>query len=262
MTRISPLASRLAPAIILSLLLLTMLAACGKKGSVRPQLASLPAAPGEVQVIQQGIDFLVSWTIPDLNQDASPAEDLAAFRIYRLVYEAAEGCPTCRDPDMLVATIALNRPVPAVRLGKRLYWRDEAVAPGTGHAYLVVPVTIGGHAGASAGAFRTFVPPPPPPADVQIESAAGLLQLRWQPPAELPEGQTLLGYNLYRRPAGSPFPPLPLNPEPLPEAQLSDFAAEGGREAVYRITTVTRSGELLLESMPTAEVAATPAAGR
>jgi predicted small lipoprotein YifL len=262
MTHIDLHSRRLTPFIVIGLLLMALLAACGKKGPVRPPLAALPAAPVEVRVDQQGIDFLLSWAIPAYNQDASPAEDLVAFRIYRLIYDAAEGCPTCRDPDALVATIALNRPAPAVRLGKRLHWRDEAVAPGTGHAYLVVPVTIGGHTGASAGAFRTFVQPPPPPADVQIEAGAGQLRLRWQPPAALPEGQTLLGYNLYRRPSGNPFPPVPLNPEPLREVQLTDFAAEGSREAIYRLTTVTRSGEQLLESAPAAEVAATPAAVR
>ena len=262
MTRIAAFFGRTAPLLVLGLLLLTLLAACGRKGPVRPQLASLPAAPGDVQIAQQGIDFLLSWTIPAYNQDASPAEDLTAFRIFRLVYDAAEGCPTCRDPDVPVATITLNQPAPAVRLGKRLYWRDGAVAPGTGHAYLVVPVTIGGHDGAGAGAYRTFVQPPPPPANVQIEAGPGRLQLSWQPPTALPEDQTLLGYNLYRRPAGSPFPPLPLNQEPLRDAQLTDFAAEGAKEAAYRITTVTRSGDQVLESAPSTEVTATPAAVR
>jgi predicted small lipoprotein YifL len=258
------LTSRTARLVTLALLVLTLtvLAACGRKGPVRPPLASLPIAPGEVRVDQQGIDFLLSWTIPAYNQDASPAEDLAAFRIYRLIFNAAEGCPTCRDPDVLVATIALNRPEPAVRLGKRLYWRDEAVAPGTGHAYLVVPVTIGGQAGESAGAHRSWQPPPQPPRDLQVATGGDGVRLAWSPPADLPAGQQLLGYNLYRRPAGSPYPPVALNVAPLRETQLVDLAAEGGREAAYRITTVVDSNGMVLESLPSAEVTAAPAAPR
>jgi hypothetical protein len=241
------------------LLTIVALTACGRKGPVRPQLAALPIAPGDLRIDQQGIDFLLSWTLPAYNQDASPAEDLAAFRIYRLIFNAAEGCPTCRDPELLVATIELNRPAPAVRLGKRLYWRDEAVAPGTGHAYLVVPVTIGGHAGESAGTHRSWQPPPPPPQELQAALTDGAVRLSWAAPAELPAGQELLGFNLYRRPAGNPYPPVALNVAPLREMQLTDMAAVAGQETVYRLTTVVRSGNLVLESVPSAEVTADPA---
>jgi predicted small lipoprotein YifL len=244
------------------LLILVALTGCGRKGPVRPQLAALPAAPGELRIDQQGIDFLLSWTLPAYNQDASPADDLAAFRIYRLIFNAAEGCPTCRDPEQLVATIALNRPAPAVRLGKRLYWRDAAVAPGTGHAYLVVPVTIGGQAGESAGTHRSWQSPPPPPRELHAELVDGAVRLSWAAPPELAEGEELLGFNLYRRAAGNPYPPVALNVTPLRATQLTDLAAEAGREALYRITTVVRSGDLVLESVPAAEVTATPAGAR
>ena len=249
----------LRPAIfgILFLALVT-LAACGKKGPVRPRLAALPAAPTELQVAQQGEDFLLSWTGPERNQDGAPAEDLFGFHIYRLTYVAADGCPTCRDPDELVATIVLTRPEPAVRLGKRLYWRDAAVAPGTGHAYLVVPVTIGGYEGDSAGTYRAWLAPPSAPLELNAVAGDRQVRLTWTPPASLPDGQQLLGYNIYRRSAGGVFPPVALNTEPLREAHLTDMVGEAGREAVYRVTTVVRSGDQLLESAPSPESAAIP----
>jgi predicted small lipoprotein YifL len=255
-------AARQAVLIVIGLLLITCLAACGKKGPVRPPLAALPAAPEDMRIDQQGEDFLLSWTIPALNEDASPAEDLNAFHIYRLIYNAAEGCPTCRDPDALVATITLNHPAPAVRLGKRVYWRDQAIAPGTGHAYLVVPVTVGGHEGRSAGSYRIRLEPPAAPTDVQVETSHGRVSLKWAPPPALPDGQELLGYNLYRRSVDGVFPPIALNASPLKETHLTDFAAEASGEAVYRITTVTRRGDQGLESPPSAEVTAIPAGAR
>jgi predicted small lipoprotein YifL len=258
MTYFLPRVTHHALLVVISLLLITMLAACGRKGPVRPRLASLPAAPTEVSIAQQGDDFIVSWRIPERNQDGAPAEDLFAFHIYRMVYAAADGCPTCRDPEELVATITLNHPEPAVRIGKHLYWRDQLVAPGTGHAYLIVPVTLGGYEGNAAGTHRAWQEPPPSPVDLQAESGDQQVRLTWTAPAALPAGQLLLGYNIYRRPATGTFLPMPLNADPLREPRLTDRAGEGGREAVYRVTTLVRSGEQLVESHPSAEAAATP----
>jgi hypothetical protein len=251
-------ASRIALAIVISLVLMPILSACGKRGPVLPQLASLPAAPTELQITQQGEDFILSWPIPEHNQDGSPVEDLVGFHVYRMAFNAAEGCPTCRDPEELVTAVKLARPEPAMRFGKRLYWRDMAPAPGTGHAYLVIPVTIGGHEGAGIGAYRIWLQPPPTPATLQAEPGDRQVRLSWAPPPSLPEGQLLLGYNLYRRQAKGGYAPMALNAEPLREPKLIDFAGEAGRDAYYRVTTLVRSGELLLESAPSAEVLAAP----
>jgi hypothetical protein len=258
MTNHSSLASRLTLLIGIGIVLIPILAACGKKGPVRPKMATLPAAPEEVLIVQQGDDFLVSWAIPARNEDGQPAEDLHGFHVYRLAYDAANGCPTCREPDELVAAIALTHPDPAVRLGKRVYWRDAAVASGTGYAYLVVPVTVGGHEGKGAGAYRAWMPPPPPPTALLVETGDRQVRLTWAPPEQLPEGRQLLGYNIYRRPATGAFPPVALNAAPLREPLLIDLVGEAGREAVYRVTTLVRSGEFQLESAPSAEAAVTP----
>lgn len=243
------------------LLTVVTLTACGRKGPVRPPLASLPMAPTGFTISQQGEDFLLAWTIPAKNQGGEAAEDLNGFRIYRLVYNAVDGCPTCRDPDQRVAELHLLRPEPAVRIDKRFYWRDPAVAPGTGHSYLVVPVTVGRQEGDRATAFRAYQPPPSAPATVTAEAGDRQVQLSWTPPATIPPGTQLLGYNLYRRPEPGSYPPVPLNLEPRREPRLVDLAVEGGRTQAYRVTTVVRSGELLLESAPSAEALVTPRGG-
>lgn len=258
MSIFTPHSSRLTPLVMISLLLITTLAACGRKGPVRPQLTSLPAAPAELRIDQRGDDFLVSWTIPEHNQDGGPAEELRGFHLYRMIYSAAEGCPTCRDPEELVAAIELTRPEPARRVGKRLYWRDAAVAPGTGHAYLVVPFTTGSREGGAAAGHRAWQAAPPAPTALQAEAGDRQVRLSWTPPASLPAGQELVGYNLYRRPATGAFPPVPLNAEPLREPRLTDFIGEAGREAVYRVTTVSRSGDQVVESAPSPESAVAP----
>jgi hypothetical protein len=78
----------------------------------------------------------------------------------------------------------------------------------------------------------------------------------------LAEGQQLLGYNLYRRPASGAFPPVALNAKPLREPLLTDLVGEAGREAVYRVTTLVRSGELAIESAPSPEATVAPQGAR
>lgn len=249
--------------VVLVVLFVTVavLAACGRKGPVRLPLATLPAAPTQFVIDQQGDDFLLSWTIPMHNQDGAAADDLNGFRVYRLVYNAADGCPTCRDPDQLVAELNLMRPEPAVRIDKRFYWRDAAVAPGTGHAYRVVPVTVGRQEGDSAAAFRSYQTPPPTPATLNAEAGDRQVSLTWTAPAIIPPGTQLVGYNLYRRPEGGSYPPIPLNAEPRREPRLVDLAVAGGRALTYRVTTVVRSGDQLLESAPSPEALVTPRGG-
>ncbi len=246
--------------ILLALLFLALaiLSACGRKGPVRPPLATLPMAPTQFVIDQQGNDFLLSWTIPAKNQDGAAAEDLSGFRVYRLVYNAVDGCPTCRDPDQLVAELNLLRPEPAARIDKRFYWRDANIAAGTGHAYRVVPVTVGRQEGESAATFRAWQQPPPAPTGLAAVAGDRQVQLSWAPPAAIPSGTQLVGYNLYRRTEGGSYPPVPLNVEPRREARLVDLSVEGGRVLAYRVSTLVRSGELLLESAPSAEVLVTP----
>lgn len=259
MTVFLPRATRKLLLVALGLSLTTLLPACGKKGPVRPRLASLPAAPAELVILQQGESFLLSWPIPELNQDGSAAEDLSRFRIYRMIYAAADGCPTCRDPEELVADIDPLYPAPAIRTGKRLHWRDEAVAPGTGHAYLVVPATAGRHEGGAVAGHRTYVAPPPPPAGLKAEATDRQVRLSWNASTELPAGQELLGYNLYRRGQQDGYPPLPLNARPLIDSRLTDLIAEGGKTVAYRVSSVVRTGEAEVESAPSAEIIINPA---
>ncbi|MGK2944728.1 MAG: hypothetical protein ACSLFC_08310, partial [Desulfuromonadales bacterium] len=135
---------------MISLMLIMMITACGKKGPVRPKLGSLPMAPEKVTLQQQGNLFLLGWTIPSSNQDGSNAEELTGFRIKRLVYDAIDDCPTCRDPQDEVAELDSSYPVSGQRFGNRIYWRDLDIHIGNGYRYAIVPLTVGGQEGPAA----------------------------------------------------------------------------------------------------------------
>ncbi|MBW2474043.1 MAG: fibronectin type III domain-containing protein [Deltaproteobacteria bacterium] len=249
-------ASRLALLTIICLTLI-MMTGCGKKGPVRPKLDTVPEAPREVTVQQQGMLFVLGWTIPERHQDGTKVEDLTGFRIKRLTYDAAQGCPTCRDPQTEVAEIELKYPEPAQRIGKRLYWRDLDIRTGTGYRYAIVPLTIGGHETPATMVHLVAVQPPPGPTNLRAEAGDARVSLKWDAP-ELPDDMELIGYNLYRRHAKRAFPIIPVNKDPLQETQLLDRGLDNGKAYEYRVSALIKTGDRVIESMASPGALITP----
>lgn len=249
-------ASRLTLLMIISLTLV-MMTGCGKKGPVRPKLDTVPEPPQEATVQQQGMLFVLGWTIPEKHQDGTKVEDLTGFRIKRLTYDAAQGCPTCRDPQTEVAEIELKYPEPAQRIGKRLYWRDLDIRTGTGYRYAIVPLTIGGHEAPATMVHLVAVQPPPGPTNLRAEAGDARVSLQWDAP-ELPDDMELIGYNLYRRHAKRAFPIIPVNKEPLQETQLLDRGLDNDKAYEYRVSALVKTGEQVIESMASPGALVTP----
>jgi predicted small lipoprotein YifL len=246
---------------VLVLLLFMVTTACGKKGPVRPKLATLPQPPAEITLQQQGNIFLLGWTIPAKNQGGEDAEDLVGFRIKRLSYDAAEGCPTCREPQTEVAELDLkSSPAFGQRIGNRLYWRDLEIRTGIGYRYAIVPLTLGGQEGSSGTIHLVAQQPPPAPSALKVNAGNAQVTVQWAAPI-LDAEMELIGYNLYRRESNRPFPIIPLNPEPLQETRLLDRSLENGRTYEYRVSALVQSGDQQLESMASQGALSTPQKG-
>lgn len=242
--------------VMISLSLALSLTACGKKGPVRPKVAVQLEAPTDVTLRQQGNLFVLGWTIPSDSQEGS-AEDLTGFIIKRLVYNATEGCPTCRTPEEQVAELSIKDPKPGQRFGDRIYWRDFDIREGTGYRYAIVPVTLGNIEAPFATIHLDVQPALAAPAGLRAESGDGQIALQWDAPP-LPEGVELLGYNLYRRQAKRSFPIVPVNVKPLQETQLLDRGLDNGRAYEYRVSALVKRGDQQLESMASPGVLITP----
>ncbi len=251
---------RTALLITISLFMIVMLAACGKKGPVRPKVAIQLEAPTEVTLQQQGNLFVLGWTIPTENYDGS-AEDLTGFSIKRLTYDATEGCPTCREPQIEVAEIDIKYPAPGQRIGDRIYWRDLDIRHANGYRYAIVPITLGGIESPSATIHLAAQQPPPSPTALQVKAGDTQVTVQWTAPA-LSEETELVGYNLYRRQAKRPFPIIPVNVQPLQGTRLLDRGLDNGRAYEYRVSALIRVGEQLLESMASPGALITPQEGR
>ena len=240
------------------LIILLLLAGCGRKGPVQPLRQPLPAAPEALMVQQLGMRFLVAWNLPRSNQDGSPLTDLEGFRVFKMRYDLAQDCPECRDTSVLLLEVDTEYLREVRRVGDRLFLWDDEVEAGFGYQYSVVPHNRKGRDGEAVRLRVPFVQPPAAPAGLAAESRDRLVRLRWQAVAA---GEDLLGYNLYRRKADEPFPLAPQNREVLSETAFEDFDVENGQNYVYAVRTVVRSLGERVESTLSGPAQATPQAG-
>lgn len=242
-------------------MLLLLLPACGKKGPLRPKLAPVPAAPGEFSVRQLGGEMLLSWTLPELNQDGSPLQDLRRLQLYRSEFELAEECPECRDSAGPYRRIDLEYLEQTQREGNRLRLVDPATRPGLVYRYQIVALDPSGHPGAPATARIIAQSPPPAPQQLVVTPLDRQLRLNWQPVVP-PAGTTLEGYNVYRRTPSEAFGERPVNLTPLAATSFDLFGLDNGQAYILGVRSLVRNGPHLVES-PLAETApVTPQIGQ
>ena len=240
--------------ILLLLLFLVFLPACGKKGAVRPLLKAEPAAPGNPEVRQIGAALLIYVNLPDRNLDGTPLTDLSELRIFRR--ETAGGvCSECDEPTELWRTID---PVTAAREGERLIIRDDDVRPGYGYRYRLVAVTTLGMTGVPAALARQLHPFPSAPQELTATGFDRLVRLHWSESPDLAPGWISLGCNLFRATDETPFGLTPLTTSPAQGGSYDDLGPLNGTLYRYQLRCLAKEGESIVDSPPSAVVTATP----
>jgi len=241
------------PALLIASLLTLPLAGCGVKGPIKPPLSRSPSAADGLTVRQIGELLILSWNIPRTNQDGSDLQ-LQGFEIFRHDFSTDSACPDCGQSDIPHRVIDLEYLQNAVREGNRLSIRENALIPGSGYLYRIVPVNTRGEKGPAATIKTIFHPAPAPPRQPIATSEARGVRLRWEPsPAENREAG-FLGYNIYRRLKNQPPPPVPINEEYLIDTNFLDSGVAPQKEAshFYTLRSVWRIGDHLLESADSA----------
>lgn len=247
---------------LLALALLVLLASgCGFKGRPLPLEKPLPVAPLDLEVHQLGNSLLIAWTIPELNQDETPARDLEGFNLYRMLYNPQDVCPDCMDRSTLLEKIDIDYPVNASIIDQRVYYFDRDITPGKGYHYRVAARTRAGREGRPARARLAALLP--------IEAAGGLaarghdqmIRLSWEAYSPAP-GDTLLGYQLYRGQGDGATEPVPVNNTILTTTGFDDYGVENGHAYSYQLRSVIQRGEHRLESPASPAASATPLAGQ
>lgn len=240
--------------ILLVLLLLVFLPACGKRGPVRPLLKAEPAAPGRPEARQVGGEILLFVDLPERNVDGTPLTDLSELRIFRR--ETAGGvCAECDEPTELWRTLDL---LTVQRDGQRLVIRDDEVRPGYGYRYRLVPVSGRGMTGASASLARQLHPYPPAPQDLQGTGFDRMVRLQWTPSTDLAPGWTSLGCEIFRSSGDAPFGLAPLTPQPVSGGRYDDIGPLNGTLYRYQLRCLAEQGGIIVDSPPSAIVTVTP----
>lgn len=250
------------PQLFIISLMFSLLTGCGMKGPVQPLQKPLPAAPPEISLAQKGERLLLSWKIPETNQDGSELTDLARFRIYRMEYDPDDECPGCKDTSTLRREVDLEYLKDVARRDDRLYFWDEEVKTGTGYNYRVAPVTEKRREGASAVARRAVIAPPRPPSELSARGLDKQARLRWDESSAADAGVEILGYNVYRAVGDQPFVGAPVNSKILASPEYEDFGLENGQTYRYAVRSVAGKENLIVESAYSESVKVVPRAGR
>ncbi len=245
--------------LLLAGLILLTLSACGKKGPVRPLEEKLPQSVQRASLLQRGDSFQLQWQMPQRNQDGSPL-DLESVDIERLFIADADFCPECPDPWPKIARIYPQLPAPAQRVRNLYLLSDRGATTGQSAHYSLKARNTQGDFGPPLVLTQPYRQPVEAPTDLQARGHDRSIELRWQasPP---PEDAILVGYQIYRRAAGQSFSPLPTTMRPLNKTAFSDFGLENNRIYYYRVRSLFDFDGQKLESLPSREVSATPAAG-
>ena len=237
--------------------LLLIIAACGKKGPVRPLLANLPDAVSAAELVQRGDDLLLSWRLPTRNQNGSPLEAAPVVDIYRLLYDPADYCPECKDRSTLYASINPELPEPAQFSDARYTLHDRQVTAGQGYQYRLVPKNQHNLEGRSLSVRIVVVPPHEAPSGLQGTGLDQGATLSWSPLTPT-NGTDLLGYRVYRREEGVTSPATLLNQRLLTVTEYTDINLVNDTEYRYQISAVLKQGERMLESLASTPVGVTP----
>jgi predicted small lipoprotein YifL len=84
--------------LLLALVLLSGLTACGKKGALLLPLSNVPSPPTEVTVFQRGRNVTVEWKNPTSYIDGHPLEGLSAVEVWLLRTPLESDKPAPRPP--------------------------------------------------------------------------------------------------------------------------------------------------------------------
>jgi hypothetical protein len=255
---------------VIALGLLTVLAACGRRGDPSPPLRFIPATTQDLVVAQRGRELLLTLKYPATTSAGMALPKLEWVELWELVRSVpppAEG-ETVRAPNaqefqaraQLVETFR-GEDLTRLAVGERLLIErvlreaGDTLAGGTPEAIearsYAVRSAVSDRDVSEFSNLVTVVPVLPPPAPVEgftTEPRGDGVRLAWRPPAS---GPPAVGYRVYRRAPQDRSWHAPLHTTGADATDYLDTTARLGERYVYGVTAVHRATPLI-ESAPAA----------
>lgn len=258
----------------LSVLVVLLVIACGKRGDPQPPVPVIPKATSDLVVAQRADKIVLTWSYPSLTTAGRSLLGLRRIVVYRFSEEAPpqpgvpdpilqfKGVPTLAPAQFAKLATRIesmeSANLPAATVGAKLTFTDPAPFTSVSgrprrHTYAVV--TEGVTAKGDFSNLATIVPldVAVPPATLKAIAIAEGVTLEWPAPSVSVTGSrppVLIGYNVYRTTGEEASADLssPLNATPTTATTFTDAPPYG--EHQYRVTAVASSGPPRIESLP------------
>jgi hypothetical protein len=220
--------------ILIIIIILTTLSACGRKGDPIIPGISPPAPPSNIQGYTKGSSAYLSWEIPTKNMDGSKLKDLSRFTLLRADVRDRE-TGGCGCAYMKIVMIDVEKPAPAIIKDDRVFFvdtGDDLFPPGLTYKIpysykIVVEAKSGLLSPESAEIILIPIMPPDPPVKFQGTAQNGTVILKWEAPKK-----DIKGFNIYRSKSKGAYPDAPVNKE-LIKGKVMSFADIGLTPGTY-----------------------------
>lgn len=241
-----------------------LLPACGRKGAPLPPLTVVPEAISEIRAVVRSEGVYLVWSPPLKNNDGSPLDNLMGFKILRSETLPAGECKNCVEIFEPINDILYT--IPQDSEGKMegdvFIAFDNKLKYGYKYRYKILSYTTTGYLSPDSKIVEILYDiPPSVPENVSGVSGDRFVQLNWNKPVALVDGQPLIGlagYNIYRSRNSGNFGLFPVNNEPVTGNYFIDTGLENNTKYFYSIRSVRKVGETLIEGPPGNEIMVIP----
>lgn len=230
------------------LLLMFLIAACGRKGPLVKPEALVPEKVRDFKVRQKVDHLLFSWTIPGKLVSGGKLTDLSGFRLFiRNGLMDGAGCQDCLNGWKQEGSFDLEYLQGAVRIGSTLYYSTPAPPPGVERSYRIIAYTKSQTESQPSDLQFTGRESLSPPV-VNISPTYATLAMEFIPPP-LPEGYHLTGYSIYRSLPGEPVPMIPYATVASGN-RFEESRLEMGIRYSWKVTVNAVKGQDAVEGLP------------
>ena len=230
---------------IIFLLLITVLAGCGKKTTLTPPQKLVPARINDLRYILDENGVTLKWSYPTKMENGDALQAIESFEVYRAVIPEEEFCQGC--PVVYGDRVEID----GGRLPEKGETRTASYtdrSPQNNYRYLYKVLSRAGWwypSGDSNIVSFVWRVPPKVPQGLQLEPGDKKLTLSWDPVRENTAGSPLEQdpvYQIYRKSNDADFAALG---EPVQKAEFVDDGVLNERLYTYKVQALVASGDTL-----------------